>query len=78
MGNSKFAVINIDHTRDILDLLGLGKNISDLMQRLSLEFISTQQNSGKNSQNDTNPPICSTDTRINSPCLVCLMDFNIF
>ena len=48
------ACINIGRTRDVLDLLSLGKNISDLMQRLRTENVSTQQNSGKNSQNDTN------------------------
>jgi hypothetical protein len=38
----------------VLDLLELGKNVSNLMQRLSSENVSTQQNSGENSQNDTN------------------------
>lgn len=34
-------------TRDVLDLLSLGKNISDLMQRLRTENVSTQQESDK-------------------------------
>jgi len=42
------ACINIGRTRDILDLLSFGKNISDLMQRLSLESLSNPQESGKN------------------------------
>ena len=45
---SWLGCINISRTRDILDLLSLGKNISDLMQRLSSENVSTQQESGKN------------------------------
>ena len=46
--------LNIGRTREVLDLLSMGKNISDLMQRLQTENVSTQQNSGTNSQNDTN------------------------
>ena len=46
--------INFGRVREVLDLLELGKNVSNLMQRLSSENVSTQQNSGENSQNDTN------------------------
>lgn len=46
--------INFGRVREVLDLLELGKNVSDLMQRLRTESVSTQQNSGENSQNDTN------------------------
>ena len=46
--------LNIGRVREVLDLLELGKNVSNLMQRLSTENVSTQQNSGENSQNDTN------------------------
>lgn len=42
------ACINIVRTRDILDLLSMGKNISDLMQRLLSESLSNPQESGKN------------------------------
>ena len=54
MADSWLACINISRTRDILDLLSMGKNISDLMQRLQTENVLTNQNSGTNSQNDTN------------------------
>ena len=47
------CVINIDRPRDILDLLSLGQNISNLMQCQSSEFVSIQQNPDKNSQNNT-------------------------
>ena len=46
--------INFGRVREVLDLLELGKNVSNLMQRIRIENVSTQQNSGKNSQNDTN------------------------
>ncbi len=46
--------MNFGSVREVLDLLGMGKNVSDLMRRLRTENVSTQQNSGKNSQNDTN------------------------
>ena len=45
---SWLACINIGRTRDILDLLSMGKNISDLMQRLSSENVSNPQKSEKN------------------------------
>lgn len=45
--------ISFGRVREVLDLLELGKNVSNLMQRLSSENVSTQQNSGENSQNDT-------------------------
>ena len=40
--------LNIGRTRDVLDLLSLGKNISDLMQRIQTEILSKPQESGKN------------------------------
>lgn len=46
--------INFGRVREVLDLLELGKNVSNLMQRLRTENVSPQQNSGENSQNDTN------------------------
>ena len=45
---SWLACINIGRTRDILDLLSMGKNVSDLMQRLRTENVSNPQESGKN------------------------------
>ena len=45
--------LNIGRVRDILDLLSLGKNIEKILQRIQTEDVSSQQNSGKNSQNDT-------------------------
>ena len=33
--------LNMGRTREVLDLLSLGKNISELMQRLSSENVST-------------------------------------
>ena len=33
--------LNMGRTREVLDLLELGKNISNLMQRLSSENVST-------------------------------------
>lgn len=36
---SWLACINIGQTRDILELLSLGKNISDLMQRIKIEIV---------------------------------------
>ena len=53
-------------TREVLDLLSMGKNISELMRRLSSEHMSTQQKSGKIVKMTLLPPICSTDIRINS------------
>ena len=47
-GISWLRGLNISRTRDVLDLLSLGKNISELMQRLSSEHVSTQQESDKN------------------------------
>ena len=43
-----FVCINIGCTREVWYLLSLGKNISDLMQRLSSEIISNPQESEKN------------------------------
>jgi hypothetical protein len=40
--------LNISRTRDVLDLLSMGKNISDLMQRIQTEILSIPQESGKN------------------------------
>ena len=40
--------LNMGRTREVLDLLSLGKNISELMQRLSSESLSTPQESWKN------------------------------
>ncbi len=42
------ACINIGRTRDVLDLLSLGKNISDLMQRIQIENVSNPQESEEN------------------------------
>jgi hypothetical protein len=33
-------------TREVLDLLSLGKNISDLMQRIQIKNVSNPQESG--------------------------------
>ena len=46
--------INFGRVREVLDLFGLDKNVSDLMERFRTENVSTQQESDKNSQNDTN------------------------
>ena len=40
--------LNMGRTREVLDLLSLGKNISELMQRLSSESLSNPQESWKN------------------------------
>lgn len=40
--------INFGRVREVLDLLELGKNVSNLMQRLRTENVSTQQESDKN------------------------------
>lgn len=53
-GKSWLRNINFGRVREVLDLLELGKNVSDLVQRLSSENVSPQQNSGESSQNDTN------------------------
>ena len=45
--------LNIGRVRDILDLLSLGKNIEKILQRIQTEDVSSQQNPGNNSQNDT-------------------------
>ena len=37
--------LNMGRTREVLDLLSLGKNISELMQRLSSESLSNPQES---------------------------------
>lgn len=47
-GKSWLRGLNFNRTREVLDLLSLGKNISDLMQRIQTEDMSTQQESGKN------------------------------
>ena len=40
-GKSWLRGLNMGRTREVLDLLSLGKNISELMQRLSSEDMST-------------------------------------
>ena len=40
--------ISFGRVREVLDLLELGKNVSNLMQRLRIENVSTQQKSDKN------------------------------
>ena len=47
-GISWLRGLNMGRTREVLDLLSLGKNISELMQRLSSESLSNPQESWKN------------------------------